>query len=215
MKDRSFVFQLRKEGKSYGEISKISGVSKSTLSDWLRNEDFSIELKNKIIRKSILKSTQNLQKVNAKRRTYFAKQYRDARIEAKREFLSLKDNPLFVAGVSIYWGEGDRASKNGFRIGNIDPRMIRTFKKFLLKICKVDKKRIRAWILMYPDLEESTCLDYWKKEADLKDTVFTKSIRIKGKSKLKKLTYGVCYLSYSSRYLKEKVLTWVDLLAKV
>ena len=37
IKDRQKVIELRKQGKTYSEIKRILGISKSTLSDWLSN----------------------------------------------------------------------------------------------------------------------------------------------------------------------------------
>ena len=44
--DKEKAFILRRSGKSYNEICAQLGMSKSTLSNWFRNVDFSKDIKN-------------------------------------------------------------------------------------------------------------------------------------------------------------------------
>jgi hypothetical protein len=85
---------------------------------------------------------------------------------------------------------------------------------FLFNICGITKEKAKAWILLYPDLNEKICKDYWIQNTGLKYGDFTKSIVIKGKHKTKRLSYGVCNFGANSAYLKRKILVWIDLLAK-
>ena len=126
----------------------------------------------------------------------------------------LKNHPLFVAGIVIYWGEGDKLSKHSFRVTNSDPLLLKIFLQFLRRICSNDEDRIRAWVLIYPDLEADVCENYWSKQIGLNRKNFTKSITIQGRHKTRRVTYGICTISYSSRFLKEKMLVWMSLLAQ-
>jgi len=114
----------------------------------------------------------------------------------------------------IYWGEGNKASRNRCGIANTEPAMIKVFMNFLFNVCGIAKEKTKAWILLYPDLNEKICKDYWIQNTGLKHSDFTKSIIIKGKHKTKKLNYGVCNFGANSAYLKCKILVWINLLAK-
>jgi len=127
----------------------------------------------------------------------------------------LKNNPLFIAGVAIYWGEGDSKSKHNTRMANTDPAMIKIFIDFLTKMCKIKKEKIKAWILVYPDLDQNKCLEYWKKHTGLKLDNFNKTICINGKHKTKRLDFGVCNIGVGNTYFKEKVKIWIKLLPLV
>lgn len=213
-KDKSSAVTLRKTGKSYAEIRSLLGVPKATLSDWFRNERWSKNIKSSLNRKNLEQSRVRIVALGKIRGANLARLYAEAREEAVGEFHLLKHRPLFVAGVAIYWGEGDKATSCGFRISNVDPLMIKTFRRFLLDVCRVEEKRIRTGLLLYPDLNEAKCKQFWIEEAGLSPDSFTKSVVIKGRTKNRKLLYGVCGLIYSSRFLKEKMLVWIGLLGK-
>lgn len=213
--DKDKAIELRKTGKSYKEIKLSLGVPMSTLSDWLSDMKWSKEIVLELRKKSAVKSTLRIIELNKIRGKNLSLLYKEARDEALKDFEILKYNPLFIAAVSIYWGEGDKSSKNGFRIANIDARMLKLFVSFLVDICRVDKSRIKAWVLLYPDLNEDICKKYWKENIGLRDANFTKSIIITGREKIKRVSNGVCYVGFSSRYLKEKMLVWIELLSKL
>jgi len=152
--------------------------------------------------------------LNAIRGRHLTRVYGEARKEARKEFEHLKLHPLFIAGISIYWEEGDRASKNNVRLSNIDPAMIRLFVRFLRGVCGIPVKKLWAYLLIYPDLKESECKNFWIKRSGLSKNNFTKSITIQGKHKTKRIRYGVCTAGTSSTYLKEKLRVWLELLPK-
>jgi hypothetical protein len=212
--DKSRAIKLRKSGKSYREIRAELGIPASTLSDWFSGEKWSETLKNYLTKKNIKRSSITIRALNNVRGNHLKELYEEAKIEALAELDFLKNHPLFVAGVMLYWGEGDKASKNGFRVSNSDPELIKLYLLFLRRICGAELARIRASLILYPDLDQKTCENYWSKKIGLSLDNFTKSIYIKGRRPTKKLQYGVCTISFSSRFLKEKMLIWISALPK-
>lgn len=209
------ALKLRRNGKSYNNISKELGVSKSTLSLWFKNFKWSQEIKEKLVNIAKENSRQRLKKINSKRDLELLKYYKKAEREAKQEFALIKDNRLFVTAISLYWGEGDRNFKNGIiRISNIDPKMLRIFYEFLFKVCKVEKDKIRAGLLLYPDLKEQECVNFWSTKINIDSKKFFKSTFIQGREKNKKIGYGVCIVSVHNKFIKKKVLTWLDIFKK-
>lgn len=211
-KDRHLAIKLRKMGKSYNEISKTLNLPKTTLSSWFKNEKWSKIIKKelndrniKISRKRILV----LSKINKKRWEEWRKRHR---IEATKEFETLKKVPLFIAGINLYWGEGDSNLKNGIvRLANTDHRMVIAFGNFLQKICKIPKEKIRIYLVLYPDLSDTDCKNFWGMKTGIPISQFHKSQFIKGKHPSKRLERGICSIQVSSRGLKEKIFTWIDL----
>ncbi|MDO8569286.1 MAG: hypothetical protein Q7R89_00655 [bacterium] len=212
--DKKEATILRKNGLSYREIIKKLGIPRATLSDWFRNEEWSKRLKHTLSKKSFELSRSRMIRLDKIRGKNLIRVYEQAREGARKDFEILKHHPLFVAGVMTYWGEGDKASKRGFRVTNSDPLIMRIFLLFLRKICSNDENRIRAWILIYPDLDAEKCESYWSVQLGLSRKNFTKSITIKGRHKTRRVSNGICTLSYSSRFLKEKMLVWMSLMAK-
>ena len=213
-KDKKAALKLRRLGKSYNEIRKLLRIPKSTLSDWLHKTRWSTKVRRILAEKAKTKNTIRLRELTKIRGVYLKKLYQEARSEAKKEFENFKLHPTFISGVVIYWGEGDRSSRFLTRVANTDPLMIRLFVKFLLEICGIPRKKIRAHILLYPDLNPEICKHFWIKKSGLQLENFNKSVIIKGRHKTRRLPYGVCYIGVSSTYLKEKVLTWLDLLPR-
>ncbi|MDZ4205619.1 MAG: hypothetical protein U1C12_00130 [Patescibacteria group bacterium] len=212
--DKNKATALRKEGWSYRRLMKELGIPRATLSDWFGNKEWSKEIKNTLNKKNLEASSTRMIRLDKIRGDNLERMYEQAREDAKKDFEKLKHDPLFVAGVITYWGEGDKASSNGFRITNSDPLLVKIFLVFLRKICGNDEERIRAWILIYPDLNKNECEQYWSKTLGLSQKNFTKTITIQGRHKTKRVTHGICTISYSSRFLKQKMLIWMGLLAE-
>lgn len=211
-KDKEQALLLRKSGKSYNEIRAVLNIPKSTLSDWLRNIKWSNGIKKILSDKAQEKSTIRLRNLTNARKKCLKQIYTEAREEAVKEFENFKFHPLFISGISIYWGEGDKASKGIVRISNIDPLMIKLFIGFLLKICGVEKEKIKIYLLLYPDLNENECKKFWIKETQLSKENFNKSVFIKGRHKTRRIKHGVCIVYTSSSYLKEKILEWLKIM---
>ncbi|MDO8604075.1 MAG: hypothetical protein Q7K40_01565 [bacterium] len=209
--DKEKATQLRRFGKSYQEIAGELGIPKSTLSAWFGASLWSQKIKDDLNVVTHRKHTIRIEELNKVRGEHLRNLYIQARHEALEDFEILKYHPAFISGVMLYWGEGDKASLHRVSLTNTDPAMIRIFMGFLKDVCGVEEKRIKAWLLLYPDLQESECKKYWKEEAHLQNVIFNKSMVIDGRHKTKRLGHGVCTVGVSSRYFKEKMLLWISL----
>lgn len=211
---RDKVLSLRRNKYSYKQIAKMLNLSKSTISYWLVNNPESERIKEFLIDKNLKNVKARIGKLNEANRARWEKLRKGSVELAEKEFVSLWDNPLFVAGINIYWGEGDSKEKNPLRIANTDSRMIKVYCKFLTDIMKVPKEKIRLWILLCPDLNDEACKGYWQKISGMGEENFVKSQHINGRHKVNRLEYGVCNVVVNSRYEKLKMLAWIDLFAK-
>ncbi|OGE73967.1 MAG: hypothetical protein A3I07_04105 [Candidatus Doudnabacteria bacterium RIFCSPLOWO2_02_FULL_42_9] len=213
--DKHLALLLRKSGKSYGFISRELQIPKSTLSEWFSGLKWSGIVKNKLITKANLLAQKRMRlmaKANQKRWLDWRAGYR---LQAIEEFELLKNNPLFISGVMLYWAEGDNGKKSSnVRLANIDPRMIRIFIKFALKICKVSKANIRIGLILYPDLKDTVCKSFWSKYLKIPIVQFHKTQVIKGNHPTKRLEYGICMVRIGGAGLKEKIKVWIDLCSK-
>ena len=213
--DRHLAIKLRKEGISYNKICKELGIPKSTMHYWFRNLRWSQQIKKELTEKAKTQSTKRLQAViqaQRKRWKAYRKYYRE---EAKKEFPILRSNPLFLAGLMLYWGEGDSNLKNQVRLSNTDPRMIKLFNEFLQKICKASKEKIRLSLIIYPDLTDEDCKKFWSNRVKVSLNQFDKSSIIYGRHPTKRLENGICIIRVNnSPGLKEKIIIWTDLIVK-
>ncbi|MBX4189828.1 hypothetical protein KW791_00815 [Candidatus Parcubacteria bacterium] len=213
-KDRIRAYELRRQEKSYSEISRLLGIPKGTLAGWFKNEEWSKQIRDQLGEKVSFSSPKKLAAIQKANKQRWAKIYQGYREEAEREFESLKTNPNFLAGLMLYWGEGDNQKGSQVKLTNTDPMMIRLFYLFLKKIIKVPPDKIAVWLLLYPDLKDDMQKNFWSRATGISLSQFKNSIYIKGKHPTKRLSYGVCNIYIQSRELKEKMTTWIDLAQK-
>ena len=212
-KDQEKAFELRRQKKSYRAISAELGIPKSTLASWFKGELWSREIRDALAQETSFTNPDKMRKVADGTRKKWAQWHGYCQQEAVEEFPSLKDDPLFIAGLMLYWGEGDRVLKNGIvRLGNSDPSLVKLFYLFLVKSLGVPKEEVRSWLLLYPDLVDSVQKNFWNRATGIPLDQFRKSTTIQGKHPTKRMSYGVCYVYIHSRKLKEKILKWIDLL---
>ena len=206
---------LRREGKSYNQIIQNLGVTKGALSYWFRDVDWSKDIRLQLTEKAQKVSRKRIVRLNDLRKAKWLRVYEKARDEAVEEFIQLKESPLFFSGIMLYWGEGDKVFKNGHvRLSNTDPELLFVFVRFLLEICNIPLNKVRGNILLYPDLVPEVCLKFWSKNTCIPRENFCKPTVIQGRHKTKRLEYGVCIAYVNSKYLKAKLLKWIELCSK-
>ncbi len=210
--NKNEAIRLRKDGKSYREISNVTGVPKGTLSGWFAGLVWSENISERNAKQSIEKSKVRLEKMNSARRVVLASRYLDAQKEAGRDFKLYKNDNKFVAGLMVYLGTGDKTlDSNLVRISNVDPIVLKIFIQFLIVFCEVPIEKIKFWVLLYPDLDEDTCKKYWMKELGLTQSNLYKFQVVEGRHTKKKLRYGVGNTILGNKFLKVKLLEWIRL----
>lgn len=148
-------------------------------------------------------------------KTRWLKWREDQCINAIYEFESLKDNPLFIVGIMLYWAESDNnLSTANTRLSNTDPRMIKMFINFAEQICKVSRENIRIALIIYPDIIESDCKKFWSKFLHIPLNQFYKTQVIQGKLRNKKIEQGICMVHIGNTSLKIRIHTWINLYTK-
>lgn len=212
-KDKEQATELRKQGMSYRQIHYALKIPVSTLSDWFNGEEWSAQIQKRLGDAARVGHKVRLLNLNRIRGSNLTRIYAEARNEARNELEVLKFHPVFVAGVMLYWGEGDKVTRSGVRISNTDPLLLRLFISFLKDVCGVELDAIRASVLIYPDHDETECRRYWSSEIGLPIENFPKSTLIHGKHKTNRLGHGVCMVNVGRAYLKEKLIEWMRLLA--
>ncbi len=60
-------------------------------------------------------------------------------------------DPLYVAGVMLYWAEGDKSSRHAARISNSDPEVLRLFMRFLRDCLGVADAQIAVTCNLFAD----------------------------------------------------------------
>lgn len=204
---------LRKKGYSYNKISRETGVAKGMLSYWFNR----IELPEEILKinkmNNLLESRNRMFLINLERKSILKDKYDTVERDAEREFGIFKKDPVFIASLMLYLGEGDKSDKgHSVRISNTDPSVLIIFKKFLEKYCCVEKNKIKFWMLGYSDLDINSCISWWKKQLNIDENNMYKTQIIVGKHKTNRLLYGVGNITISGKSLKIRVIKWIRLM---
>lgn len=213
--DKDIAFKLRKDGKSYREIQKELFVSKSTLSDWFRNEEWSEHIRKSNTNTNITISIERLKLLHEGRNKMLKDKYDKVEIDAEKEFQVFKNEPLFTAGLMIYAGEGDKRSRNNSRMSNSEFYIHNIFIEFAEKYLDIKRENIKLGLILYPDLNVEDCRNKWSSELNISTSNFYKIHIIQGREKIKKLQYGIGTSIISSTVVvKKKILKWLELASK-
>lgn len=204
-KERRQAFQLRKQGKSYSQIKKELGLSKSTLSLWLRNYPLSKEQIDALRGKSpqrIEKYRQTMQRKREKRLSIFYK-------EEKKKWLPLSSKELFIAGLFLYWGEGNKVQRSTVSINNTDPSVIKFALYWMIKGLSVPRENITVFLHLYNDMDIEKEINYWSEELKMDKNRFTKPyIKKSRRTDLDQKGYGhgTCGIRVNKTEYKERIL---------
>ena len=118
-KDRSKAEELRRRGKSYKEIGRKLGIPTATLCGWFKDLPWSIEIRDRLTTETSSSNPEKLKRMVAATKKKFASLHEEYRREAIAEFEQKKNDPLFIAGLMLYWGEGDKNVENScIRLSN-------------------------------------------------------------------------------------------------
>lgn len=214
-KDKEKAFELRHTGESYNAISRKLGMSKSTLVSWFKNEPWSIEIRDRLASTESLAYPEKLKRLIAVVKQKYAILHESYRKEARDEFLIFKNDRLFIAGVMLYWSEGDKKAENSqVRLNSSEPDIIKVFYLFLTKVMKIPNEKIKLNLLLYPDLADMPLRNLWSTATGIPLYQFRKSVYIQGRHPTKRLSYGVGNIHVGSRKHKEKIIEWIKLCRK-
>jgi transposase-like protein len=205
---------FRKRGFTYSEIAKICDVSVSTLSNWLAHEPFSKKIAVGNAEKATAQNTKRLALINKARNTERKSQYNEVVRLAEIEYKNYRTSSLFIAGLMLYASVGDAQNDRLIRLTSSKTDLHRIFIRFLTTYLGVEKSAIRFWLLLYPDLNEVTCMKHWCKKTGLSVGQFYKNQVIQGRSTKRTLHFGVGNTIIGSTLLKRKLMKWIELATK-
>jgi len=204
-KEKLSAIKLRKKGKSYDEIHQVIKISKSTLSIWLRDIPLNARQKNALIGRQ--KSRYAGAKANQRKRIERTRQIVD---QAKKEATIFIDDPLFLAGVMLYWAEGTKRSNETVKLTNSDPEMIKLMMRWFRSICKVPERKFRIALSIHTLHNRPNVEKYWSDITKVPLKQFYK-IQVKTTSFLSKrnpLYNGTCTITICNRDLFRRIEGW-------
>jgi transposase len=160
---REKAVQLRKgERLSYSAIQKRLKVSRSTLSYWLKDLPLSEaeirQLKQLSWQKGEAARERYRNTMSAKKDTETKDIYR----KQKKKVLPLTARDLYIAGLMLYVGEGDKRNPYRVALANSDPFVLSLFIKWLIKFLKIPRDKIRLGLHLYTNMDIAEESKFWQ-----------------------------------------------------
>lgn len=203
--DKEKALALRKQEMSYSQIKTILGVSKSTLSGWLKNYPLTPER----IRE-LSKNDRIIERCRETKRKKKEKRLGEFYLEQKNKIFPLTERDFFIAGLFLYWGEGAKTMSKEVSVSNTDPSMINFFLDWAYRYLKVPKEKICITLHLYNDMDADKEIEFWSSKTNIPKNQFSKPY-IK-KTLFESINYkrgfghGTCNARINNARLSEKVL---------
>jgi transcriptional regulator with XRE-family HTH domain len=141
--------ELRAQSWTLAEIASELGVSRSSVSLWVRDVPFTPRPRSP----SMVRRPSRLQ---LRKRAEIAR----CDAEAVATIGPLDDRTLLVAGAALYWGEGFK--RDGMvGLANTDPAVLLFFVTWLRRCFGVDEHRLRVRLYLHEGLDLETATAYW------------------------------------------------------
>lgn len=212
MDKKTEAIKLRKLGWSYNKISKKLDTPKGTISYWFKGLIFSEKIKEKNIQNSKIKWAANLTKYNKNRSVVARARWASVQAEANNNAPGLAKDPLFLAGVMLYWAEGYKKGNWNVIFTNADPEMNKIMMHFFVNVCCVPKEKIKCKIQVHSLTQVEKSLSFWSKCIGLPKSNFLKTTVQKHVTKnanYNPLVYGTLQIRINDVLLVNKIKGWI------
>lgn len=157
--------ELRAQAWTYDEIAAELGVSKGSVSLWVRDVEFTPQPRRAARRRG----------PNKLERAKMA-QIERLRAEGVERIGRLSEREFLVAGTALYAGEGSKTD-GCVVFANADPRMIHFFVSWLREFFEVEEPRLRMRIYLHHGLDLEAAERFWSSLTGIPVSQFTKPYR--------------------------------------
>lgn len=206
-KEKQKAITMRNQGMSYSQIKKILGVSKSTLSYWLKGYPLS-EQRIRELRDWNEIRIEKYRETRRKKREKIFKQFYDSE---KKIIFPFSKRDLFIAGLFLYWGEGGKTRNSEISLSNTDLSIIKVFIIWVESIFDFPKEKMIVRLHLYKDMNVKKECNWWSSALQIPLSQFRKPY-IKNSS-LKSVTHrkggfghGTCNILVRNAILAKRVL---------
>jgi len=204
--------EFRKKGLSIKEIQKRLGVSRSSVSLWVRDIKLSKKQFEKLYlnkRTGALKGSVVAAINKVKKREELTQRLAK---EGMKEVGKLSRRDKFVIGIAMYFAEGDKTDKYvGF--SNSNHQSIKFMMDWLREFCKVPEAKFRGSLYLHDNLNEKKAKRFWSKLTKIPLSQFTKTYIVKNdpyRLRKTKHPYGVFRIRVSDVNLHRKIMGWIS-----
>lgn len=154
VEERRRARELRAQSWTLQEIARELGVSKGSVSTWVRDVDFEPRPRNR----GHPAGAQHPMRV--KKEAELAA----CREEAEQWVGELSDRDLLVFGAALYIGEGAKTERSALRMANTSAIVMRTYMRWLRSFFDIDEERLRARIYLHAGLDIEAATSFWSEQ---------------------------------------------------
>ncbi|MFE7315446.1 helix-turn-helix domain-containing protein [Streptomyces sp. NPDC057555] len=149
---------LRIQGMTYDEIKAALGVSKSSISAWVR------DLPKPAPRWTKIAQMRQLEEAQVAFRAERDEERRRLTHEAAQQIRDVTDHELLMIGAALYWAEGSKdksyARRESLTFINSDPRMIQVYVRWL-ELLGVERHRMRCSLHIHDSADLAEATHFW------------------------------------------------------
>jgi AcrR family transcriptional regulator len=178
---------MRAEGMTLLDIATRLGVSKSSVSLWVRDVEF----------------TPSRRRYGPHRRPHPAheaklRQIEELDAEGVARIGTLSDDAFLAAGVALYAGEGTKR-EGAVRFANTDPTMVRLFCAWLRRFFDIDESRLKVRVYLHQGLDLDAAQAHWSRVTAVPLAQFRAPYRAVPDPSIRrnKHEFGCVYVDYS------------------
>ncbi len=202
---------LRLKEYSYNKISKLLSIPKSTLHYWVHDLPKSSYQLNPEFR------LQHLARIRPLARRALQQERREWLKNIQNRALAEVDTfPLADIRVQkalaavLYWAEGNKTDKSGFKFANTDPALALLFLTLLRNAFQIENEKIKIYLYLHHYHNKKRSVEFWSKTLDVPKEQFAKVfIKSRKGTKRKRRNFaGVCFIRYGrgAESLKQELL---------
>lgn len=197
--------ELRAQGWSIKEIQQELGVSRSSVSLWVRDVPLTSRQQAALVERVRLGPLRAGVVSAARARERRAGYQEFGRVRAR------EGSALYAAGCMLYWAEGGKR-RNSVLLTNADPQVLALFARFLREEFAVTDDAMGVYCNLFADhLERQREIEqFWLRTLDLPSSALRKSVvnvysKYSQKKRDNKLPYGTCRLVVHSTEIVQTI----------
>ena len=204
VKEQLRARELRAQSWTLQDIATELGVSKSSVSLWVRDVDF-VPNPHRIRHTGPRKpSSLHVRKLAEIER---------CAAEGLEVIGGLSQRELLLTGLTLYLGEGFKRD-SGVGMANTDPRVLLYFVTWLRACFEIDESRLRVRIYLHENLDLEAAEQFWSGYLGIPRTQFTRPYRAVADAtrRISKHQYGCPSVRLSSSTLHRRIMGMIDAL---
>jgi hypothetical protein len=187
--ERQQARRLRRAGLPLGEIAARVGVSKSSVSLWVRDVEFDAP-----VPRAVRGRRRDPNALQRRKQGEIERLLEEGRLRIGR----LSEREFLVAGAALYAGEGAKGDGR-VRFVNSDPRIVVFFCTWLRHFYEVNESRLRLALYLHQGLDLVAAMAYWSALTGIPEAQFTQPYRAVPDPSIRhaKHVHGCVTVSYS------------------